>query len=132
MAASIHPLEPSAAPEISGLLRQQFCPAGEYCDFADERVLHWKFFEPRAQWTVSRSWGGFEDGKLVAHVGYNPTTFRAPGKSNLAVEAGHISDWVSLRPGAALGALLMLETLKLAPVHYALGSTAVASRVLLK
>jgi hypothetical protein len=132
MAASIHPLDPSAIPELSALLRQQFCPAGEYCDFADERVLTWKFFERRPHWTVSRSWGGFEDGKLVAHVGYNPTTFSEPGKSNLGVDAGHISDWVSLRPGSALGALLMLETLKLAPVHYALGSTAIASRVLLK
>src|ERR1044071_223395 len=117
MASSIHPLDPSSVPDLSALLRRQFCPAGEYCDFADERVLKWKFFEPCAHRTVSRSWGGFEDGKLVAHVGYNPTTFCAPGKSNLAVEAGHISDWVSLRPGAALGALLLLETLKLAPVQ---------------
>src|SRR6185369_17388064 len=127
MGAFIHPLEPSVVPELSVLLRQQFCPVGEYSDFADERVLKWKFFESRAHWTVSRSWGGFEDGKLVAHAGYNPTTFCAPGKSNLAVEAGHISDRVSLRPGAALGALLMLETWKLAPVHYALGSTPVGS-----
>ncbi len=132
MAALIHPVESSAIPELSALLRQQFCREGEYCDFADERVLKWKFFEPRAAWTVSRSWGGFEEGKLVAHVGYNPTTFVAPDKSTVAVEAGHISDWLSLRPGTALGALLMLETFKLAPVHYALGSTAVASRVLLK
>src|SRR6185369_12495533 len=98
MAASIHPLQPSAIPELSALLRQQFSPAGEYCDFADERVLKWKFFEPREHWTVPRSLGGFEDGKLVAHVGYNPTRFCTPGKSGVSADAGHISDWVSLRP----------------------------------
>ena len=132
MTSSLQPLNRSHIPALASLLRQQFCAPGEYCDFANEAVLEWKFFHPRANWPAARSWGGFEDSTLVAHAGYTPTEFCAPGGATPPVQAGHLTDWLSSRPGTALGALLMLETLKLAPVHYALGSTPVASRVLVR
>jgi hypothetical protein len=130
MSGKIEPLQPAQVPALSEFIRTGFCTPGSYCAFAEPEVIRWKYFEERGPWNIPRSFLVSENNRILAHAGLFSTAFESPGSS--PIPAVHIIDWRSSEEAGSLGALLMMRAFSLAPVTYALGCTAAASRVLLR
>jgi hypothetical protein len=90
--------------------------------------LHWKYFHPRQDWPLPRSWA-FKDqhGQIVAHIGVGPLTFVMPHTS---VSTIMMMDWAAARSHRGIGTRLMEEVTRNQPFRFNVGGTNDAQRSL--
>jgi hypothetical protein len=88
--------------------------------FLDPRVLSWKYFQPRTDWTDDRSFLLMDDSTLVAHIGVWPLALRLAGTLRSCV---HLIDWAATRKSPGAGVWLYRELLKKAETALGIGGT---------
>ncbi len=90
------PLEASDAGQLRAFLAKVFGESDSV--FMEPAMLHWKYFQPRADWTDPRSWVFRNaEGEIVTHIGLLPFHLALPGG---AVPTCHGLDWGSSIPKA--------------------------------
>jgi hypothetical protein len=129
MVESLRAAAEADLPNISRFLLKTY-PAEASGAFAAADVLRWKYFEPRLNWTASRSYLLEKQGNIVAHGGLWPTQFRLPGGQS--VSSVTILDWAGDPSVPAVGAMLMRKLMKMAETSYVIGGAPAARTILPK
>jgi hypothetical protein len=92
------------------------------------RFLEWKYLYPRAGWQGSRSYLLERDGKIVAHGGVCPVTYRLLTGETVS---GHvIVDWAADSTTPGLGVMMYRKLMQTASTSFAIGGEAI-TRVIL-
>jgi hypothetical protein len=85
----------------------------------DPRLLKRKYLHPRAGWLGSRSYLFERSGKIVAHGGICPVSFRLPTGR---IVSGHvIVDWAADSRMPALGVMMYRKLMQTASTSFAIG-----------
>jgi Acetyltransferase (GNAT) domain len=121
MPLRIEPTDPTQQAAVIEFLASVF-HTNSKASFLEPRLIHWKYFEPCADWTVPRSLLAWQDGKIVAHTGIVPITFRVPGRD---VRVIHLIDWAAdpAAPGAGVLILRKAQSLAQADAILAVGGS---------
>ncbi len=114
---------PADLSEIREFLARVF-ETGLTAPFLEPRLMHWKYFEPRPDWTGSRAFLLRKDGRLIACAGIVPAAWLTP---NGPVQGFVPIDWAASVPGA--GAVLHRKLARLASVVFQIGGTEPARKV---
>src|SRR5208282_2263173 len=96
--------------------------------YFDPRLLEWKYLCPRPGWDGSRSFVLEKDGKIVAHGGVCPITFRLP--TGGAVGSLTIMDWAADPAIPGVGVMLYRKLMPMAPTSFVIGGAAVTREIL--
>ena len=95
--------------------------------FINEAHLRWKYYEPRTDFSGSRSFVYTEAGRIVAHACAWPLRFWFAGESITGI---HPIDWAATNEIPAVGTLLLRQMRTLANVSICVGGTDVAQKVI--
>jgi hypothetical protein len=109
MAFEIRPTHPDELPALSRFLTEGF-HAPPDASFAAPDVLRWKYFDPRGDGDAPRSYVAVEEGQIIGHIGVTTGAFLGAAIPSGEVSTLHMTDWLSSRPGAAIGSGLMLRS----------------------
>jgi hypothetical protein len=88
--------------------------------FLDPRVLSWKYFQHRPDWTGDRSFLLTDGATLVAHTGIWPLALKHAGSLRSCI---HLIDWAATRKSPGSGIWLYRELLKKAETALGIGGT---------
>lgn len=110
MPLRIEPTDSAQQPALIDFLASVFHTSPD-APFLDPRLMHWKYFEPCADWTGPRSMLASQDGRIVAHTGIVPITFRLPGRD---VRVIHLIDWAADPAAPGAGVLILRKAAALA------------------
>jgi len=120
---------PQDLPELTEFLLGVFHASAD-APFVQPEMMRWKYFTPRPDWTGPRSYLMRSGGKISAHGGVSPVTFRRPGAEAAGVVTGmRVIDWAGGRQAPAAGVSLMRQLSALADTVLAIGGSAEAVRV---
>ncbi len=123
----IRPTRPDELPELSRFLTEGFHAPPE-AEFAAPDVLRWKYFDPRGAGDAPRSYVAVEEGRIIGHIGVTTGSFLGSAIPSGEVTTLHMTDWLSSRPGASIGAGLMLRSHRGFRTQYGLGGSVSARR----
>jgi hypothetical protein len=118
MIATIRATDHEDLPALSKFLVRAY--KFEPSDFHfDPRLLKRKYLHPRAGWLGSRSYLFERSGKIVAHGGICPVSFRLPTGR---IVSGHvIVDWAADSRMPALGVMMYRKLMQTASASFAIG-----------
>ena len=121
---SIRPLQADDLDALSRFLTSGL-GAEPGADFAAPEVLRWKYLAPAAADSQPRSWVALDEtGTIVGHVGICLTAFESSAiLGEGRVGALHMIDWLGSRAHRGVGASLMRQAHKAAPVQFGLGGS---------
>lgn len=100
---------PADLPQISSLLSEAFSGSSGSPGI-DHRVMAWKYWERREDWTEPRSYVYEKENKIVAHAGLWPVILLQTGRPMQGIQ---MIDWAAGNgsPGAGLAVLQKLSAL---------------------
>jgi hypothetical protein len=90
--------------------------------------LHWKYWEPRADWPGSRSYVYLQGGEIVAHGAVVPSVCLW---REHRITALHVIDWAAKRDLGGSGVTLLKRIRKLADVMFSVGGNELTTRRIL-
>jgi hypothetical protein len=126
MNPDIQSIPEAESSRVRDFLRSIFQPSDDAV-FISPAQMHWKYWEPRADWTGSRSYAYLDDsGKIVAHAGAWPFALRTTGATVTGV---HPIDWAASKQVRGSGALLLRQVRALQEICCCIGGTDVAQAV---
>jgi hypothetical protein len=120
--SSLRPSTPEDASAIKALWQE----AGLWLN-SDPLELHWKYWQPRADWPGPRSFVMARGEKILAHAGLIPGVC-AVGSRRLSTI--HMIDWAALGTAAGAGVSLMKHVGRSADVLLAIGGSAQTLKIL--
>ena len=116
-------------PELTEFLLGVFHAAAD-APFVRPEMMRWKYFAPRPDWSGTRSYLLRSDGRIAAHGGVAPVTFRLPaGRTPRTVTSMRVIDWAGGRQVPAAGVRIMRALGTLADTVLAVGGSPDALRV---
>lgn len=89
--------------------------------------MAWKFWEPRGDWTEPRSFVGELDGRIVAHVGIWPVTYRHGGAE---IRGVHMLDWVASADSRGAGLMLVQKLMSTFDFVWGIGGSDITRKLL--
>jgi hypothetical protein len=92
------------------------------------QLLEWKYLYPRAGWQGSRSYLMEKDGKIVAHAGACPVSFRRP--DGHIVNSLTIMDWGADSSIPLVGVTLFRKLMAMAPTTFVIGGAPATRQIL--
>jgi hypothetical protein len=122
------PSSPQDAPRIAEFLEKAFSTGpGDAIVRPDH--MHWKYWEPRADWPGSRSFHLHREGVIVAHGAPWPVPVHTP--SGAVLRGAQVLDWAAdpSTPGAGLSLMKNIAP-ELVDVIFALGGSEATRKVL--
>jgi hypothetical protein len=120
MSLQFYPTSPEDLDAISSLMMAGF-KAGPEAPFLDQRLLHWKYFQPGPPWEGSRGYVLKDKGSILAHCGIWPINLSFLDKT---VTCNCFMDWVSDRALPGAGFLLKRKLMTMAETAIVVGGTA--------
>lgn len=90
--------------------------------------LHWKYWEPRADWPGSRSYVYLQGGEIVAHAAVVPSVCLW---REHRITALHVIDWAAKRDLSGVGVTLLKQMRKLADAMYSVGGNELTTQRIL-
>jgi hypothetical protein len=111
---------------IVALLRESLGLAPGH-PMVEHNHLHWKYWEPRADWAGSRSYVYLQDGQIVAHGAVIPNVCRW---REHRIKALHVIDWAAKPDSSGSGVALMKQIGKLTDAMYAVGGSELTQQIL--
>ncbi len=128
MPYQIEPLRPEDLPALGRFLAEGF-GAPEGAQFTAVDVLRWKYLDPKPRLGEEpRSFiARDDDGRIVGHVGFFPTTWRQAGAER-EMTTLHMTDWLGSRSERGVGAALMDRAHARTTTQYVVGGTGYAFR----
>jgi hypothetical protein len=93
----------------------------------DPKHLHWKYWEPRADWAGSRSYVYLRNGQIVAHGAVIPGVCLWREQR---IKMLHVIDWAAKRDSGGSGVALMKQIGKLSDAMFAVGGSEVTQQIL--
>ncbi|HEX4809727.1 MAG TPA: hypothetical protein VH325_12395 [Bryobacteraceae bacterium] len=117
---------PDEMAEVKGFLQRVFA-APDTSLFIDDANLRWKYYQPREDFSGSRSFVYTKAGRIMAHACAWPLRFLWGGTT---VSGVHPIDWAATSEIPAVGALLLRQMRTLADVSFCVGGTDVAQKVI--
>jgi hypothetical protein len=112
-------------PELTQFLLQVFQAGGD-APFVRPKLMQWKYFTPRPDWSGARSYLLFGQDRISAHGCVVPAAFRTPAGR---VTAMRVIDWAGSRHTPAAGVMAMRKLAQLTDVVLAIGGSPDAVRV---
>ncbi len=112
--------------EIAALLQELLGLAAGH-PMAVPNHLHWKYWEPRADWVGSRSYVYLRDGQIVAHAAVIPNVCLW---REHRIKALHVIDWVARPDSGGSGVALMKQIGKLTDAIFAVGGSEITQEIL--
>ena len=91
----------------------------------DARVMAWKYWEPRVDWTEPRSYVIERGGKLLAHVGLWPAQFGTSGPRGI-----QMIDWAASRSSPGSGVSLVQHMARMYDFIYSIGGSETTRKIL--
>ena len=122
MKSSLRPSTPDDAPALVALWHEAGLRAN-----TDPLELHWKYWQPRADWPGPRSFVMTRGDEILAHAGLIPAVC-AVGSHRLSTV--HLIDWAALGTAAGAGVSLMKHIGRSADVLLAIGGSAQTLKIL--
>lgn len=118
MTAAPRAIEPNDLPALAELLVRvyEFGPSDPH---ADTRLLEWKYLWPRPGWRGSRSFILEKNGRIVAHCGVCPVTFRFSNGG--ALEGVTMTDWAAYPSSPGAGVSLFRKLMAMTPASFVIG-----------
>ena len=113
-------------PAIAALLRESLGLAPGH-PMAEPNHLHWKYWEPHANWAGSRSYVYLRDGQIVAHGAVIPNVCLWREQR---IKALHVIDWAAKPESSGSGVALMNQIGKLTDVMFAVGGSELTQQIL--
>ena len=95
---------------------------------AESGHLRWKYWEPRADWSGSRSYVCLQDGQIVAHGAVVPSVCLWRGHRITALE---VIDWAAKRNVSGIGVTLLKRIGTLTDAMFAVGGNELSTRRIL-
>ena len=120
------PSNPADLAQIFALLAEAFgAQPGQ--GSLDPKAMAWKYWDDRKDWTEPRSYVIEKDGRIVAHAGIWPVTFRG---REPAVRGIQMIDWASAKDSPGAGLAIVQRLTRLCDFMYSIGGSAATRRVL--
>ena len=94
---------------------------------SDQLELHWKYWQPRADWPGPRSFVMARGNEILAHAGLIPGVYTLGSRRLSTV---HMIDWAALGTAAGAGVSLMKHVGRSADVLLAIGGSAQTLQIL--
>jgi hypothetical protein len=113
-------------PAIAALLRESLQLTSGH-PMAESNHLHWKYWEPHANWTGSRSYVYLQNGQIVAHGAVIPSVCLWREQR---IRALHVIDWAAKLQSGGSGVALMKQIGKLTDVMFAVGGSELTQEIL--
>jgi hypothetical protein len=92
------------------------------------QLLEWKYLYPRMGWKGGRSYVLEREGKIVAHAGVSPVSFRLP--TGQAVSSVTIMDWAADPAIPFVGIKLFRKLMAMAPTAFIIGGAAITRQII--
>lgn len=89
--------------------------------------MHWKYWDPSASWSGSRSFLLFKDGVAIAHAGMVPLRFSRAGRTVTLVQ---LIDWAAEPKHVGAGAILLKRIVALADGAVSVRGSTMTQRIL--
>jgi hypothetical protein len=121
---------PEDLPELTEFLRGVFHALPD-APFVRPETMQWKYFAPRPDWTGSRSYVMRSEGRICAHGGVSPVSFRRralEGGTGL-VTGMRVIDWAGGRGTPAAGVRIMRQLAGFTDTVLAIGGSPDAVQV---
>jgi hypothetical protein len=93
---------------------------------AQPNHLHWKYWEPRADWPGSRSYVYLRDGQIVAHGAVIPNVCLW---REHRIKALHVIDWAASRDSSGSGVALMKQIGKLTDAMFSVNGSELTQQI---
>jgi hypothetical protein len=122
MTRAIRPSTPADAEAIVALLAQAGLRPG-----IEPRQLHWRYWQPRADWPGPRSYVLTEGSELIAHGALVPGVWLCESRR---IRAIHVIDWAARSSAVGAGAVLMKHIAQQADALFAVGGSAQTMKML--
>jgi hypothetical protein len=113
-------------PAIAALMRESLGLAPGH-PMAESNHLHWKYWEPRADWAGSRSYVYLRNGQIVAHGAVVPNVCLWREQR---IQMLHVIDWAAKPDSGGSGVALMKQIGKLSGAMFAVGGSALTQQIL--
>jgi hypothetical protein len=113
-------------PAIAALLRETLGLAPGH-PMAEPNHLHWKYWEPRADWAGSRSYVYLRNGQIVAHGAVIPNVCLWREQR---IKMLHVIDWAAKADSGGSGVALMKQIGKLSDAMFAVGGSELTQQIL--
>src|SRR5215469_13778851 len=97
--------------------------------FLGAKLMHWKYFAPRADWNEPRSFVLKQGGQIAAHAGIFPITFLV---STREIRCIHMIDWAATGTVPGAGVLLQRKLAPLTDTFLTVGGSAQTREILPK
>jgi hypothetical protein len=124
---TLRPVEPKDLPDVSRFLVRTY-QVDAASNLSDTAFLEWKYLIPRPGSVGSRSFVLEKEGKIVAHGGICPASFRLP--SGNLVSAITIMDWAADPAFPGAGITLFSKLMKLADTVFIVGGSPATRQIL--
>src|SRR5260370_9861415 len=84
----------------------------------DPRLMAWKYWDPREDWTEPRSFVLEKDGRIIAHAGLWPAMF---GDGESALRGVQMIDWAAAQDSPGAGFALVQKFARMCAFMYSIG-----------
>lgn len=128
MTTVFRPTTSADEPEVISLLQRAFPEDPDTPVFAP-RLMRWKYWEPREDWTEPRSYVLDRAGRIVAHAGLWPVTVAGAEQGQRGV---HILDWASDPNAPGAGVSLLQRLTRSFCFIYSIGGSGMTLQILPK
>jgi len=119
MAVDFVPTSPDEQTQVVEFLLSAF-QLDARAPFVDDRLLRWKYFSPRTDWTAPRSYVYKQRDRIIAHGCVWPVTFLTAGGP---VTSMRVIDWAGSRAVPGSGAAIMKKMGSLTQTLLAVGGS---------
>ena len=117
---------PADAGALTALLAGAF-EVSTAAPFLDASLMRWKYWDTREDWEEPRSLVMEKDGRLAAHVGLWPLTWRRDG---VVLRGVHMIDWAASREAPGAGVALLQRVVRQFDFVFSIGGSDITRKVL--
>ena len=126
MSLTLRATTPEDGPELARFLREAFGMPVE-APAIQPRLMAWKYWDLRSDWTAPRSWVLEKERVIVAHAGLWPLVF---GEGPDAVRGIQMIDWGASKQAAGAGLSLVQRFASMFDFIYSIGGSEATRKVL--
>lgn len=128
MPLQIEPTSPSEQDALIQFLISVF-QAKPDAPFLNAKLMHWKYFVPRADWNEPRSFVLKQEGQIAAHTGIFPITFLVGSRE---IRCIYMIDWAATLSVPGAGVLLQRKLASLTDTFLTVGGSTQTQEILPK
>jgi hypothetical protein len=126
MSFSFRSTSPGDAPQLASLFKNVLgMPPGS--PGLDPRLLAWKYWQARADWTEPRSYVLEKEGRIVAHAGIWPLIL---GSQDCPVRGIQMIDWAASHEASGAGLALVRRFVNMFDFIYSIGGSDITQKIL--